>query len=163
MAQVWAAWWRLSPRAAASVALPERRAAAVLGVAHLLHHAAAMLTMCDVRDLGHAVGSGGQEGSWACVGPHKTPALEMEAWGHPTIYLYDVLSGGAGLSGHAARNARQLFDRARRLLDGCRCGAGCVTCLGAESSHGSSLGGHSAHRRADVRTLLDALEAGDSV
>ncbi len=158
-----AAWWRISAKAAARVAAPERRAAAVLGVAHLLHHAAAMLTMCDVRDLGHAVGTGGQEGSWACVGSHKTPAIEMEAWGHPTIYLYDVLSGGAGLSGHVARNAEQLFQRARRMLDGCRCEAGCVTCLGAESSHEGSLDGPRGHRQADVRTLLDGLEAGDSL
>lgn len=158
-----AAWWRLSPTAAARVASPERRAAAVLGVAHLLHHAAAMLTMCDVRDIGHAVGSGGQEGSWACVGPARTPAMEMEAWGHPTIYLYDVLSGGAGLSAHVARNAHQLFDRARRMLLGCRCDAGCVTCLGAESSQGGSLDGRGGQRRADVCTLLDEFEAGDAL
>jgi DEAD/DEAH box helicase domain-containing protein len=65
-----AAYWTLSAAVLTHVVDPGRRAAAALAVGHALHHGAAMLLMCDVHDLGHAVAASpgrGAAGQWAPV------------------------------------------------------------------------------------------------
>ena len=98
-----AAYWSLPDRLLAELGDPYRRSNAALAAAHAIHHVAAMISMCEPGDLGHAVASGppGPDGvaAWAPVGLGR-PSTEARllAAGRPTIYLYDDLPGGAGLA-----------------------------------------------------------------
>lgn len=125
---------------------PGRRAAAALAIGHAVHHCAAMLLMCDVHDLGHAVVAGTAEaGSWAPViagrgGRVSTDAV-MQAGAAPCLLLYDNLPGGAGLASQAYALGAELFERVIAAVSGCRCARGCPTCLGVQGA-GEPLGSH---------------------
>lgn len=131
-----AAYWTLSPEVLAHVVDPGRRAAAALAVGHALHHGAAMLLMCDVSDLGHAVAASpgrGAAGQWApVVGGRGRVSQEVltQASALPCVYLYDNMPGGAGLAPQAYALGPALFERVLRILEGCSCKHGCPTCLG---------------------------------
>ncbi|MBK9753653.1 MAG: DEAD/DEAH box helicase [Nannocystis sp.] len=131
-----AAYWTLSAVVLAHVVDPGRRAAAALAVGHALHHGAAMLLMCDVSDLGHAVAASpgrGAAGQWApVVGGRGRVSQEVlsQASALPCVYLYDNMPGGAGLASQAHALGPLLFERVIRILDGCSCKGGCPTCLG---------------------------------
>jgi DEAD/DEAH box helicase domain-containing protein len=108
-----------------------------LAAAHAIHHVAAMVLMCEVGDLNHAVASGppGPEGvsAWAPVGLGRPSAeASMIASGRPTIYLYDDLPGGAGLATRVHSLGRPFFERVLAVVRGCRCALGCPTCIGTE-------------------------------
>ena len=131
-----AAYWTLSAAVLAHVVDPGRRAAAALAVGHALHHGAAMLLMCDVSDLGHAVAASpgrGAAGQWApVVGGRGRVSQEVltQASALPCVYLYDNMPGGAGLASQAHALGPRLFEQVIRILDGCSCKGGCPTCLG---------------------------------
>jgi DEAD/DEAH box helicase domain-containing protein len=131
-----AAYWTLSAAVLAHVVDPGRRAAAALAVGHALHHGAAMLLMCDVSDLGHAVAASpgrGAAGQWApVVGGRGRVSQEVlaQASALPCVYLYDNMPGGAGLAPQAHALGPLLFERVIRILEGCSCKRGCPTCLG---------------------------------
>ena len=131
-----AAYWTLSAAMLAHVVDPGRRAAAALAVGHALHHGAAMLLMCDVSDLGHAVAASpgrGAAGQWApVVGGRGRVSQEVlaQASAQPCVYLYDNMPGGAGLAPQAHALGPLLFERVLRILEGCSCQRGCPTCLG---------------------------------
>lgn len=115
-----------------------RRAAAALAIGHALHHCAAMVLMCDVHDLGHAVvaGSGADAGSWAPVIASRSGRVTADAVLHagasPSLLLYDNLPGGAGLAPQAYALGAELFERVIAAVSGCRCARGCPTCLGVQ-------------------------------
>ncbi|HEY8377532.1 MAG TPA: DEAD/DEAH box helicase [Nannocystis sp.] len=113
---------------------PGRRAAAALAIGHALHHCAAMLLMCDVQDLGHAVVAGTAEvGSWApVIGSRGQVSVDaaLQAAGAPCLLLYDNLPGGAGLASQAYALGAELIERVIAAVTGCRCARGCPTCLG---------------------------------
>ncbi|HEX2676083.1 MAG TPA: Zn-binding domain-containing protein, partial [Polyangiales bacterium] len=48
----------------------------------------------------------------------------------PTIFLYDRMPGGVGLAPRLFDEREALLRRARRLIEGCRCEAGCPACIG---------------------------------
>ncbi len=131
-----AAYWTLSTAVLAHVVDPGRRAAAALAVGHALHHGAAMLLMCELSDLGHAVAASpgrGAAGQWApVVGGRGRVSQEVlaQASALPCIYLYDNMPGGAGLATQAHALGPLLFERVIRILEGCSCKRGCPTCLG---------------------------------
>ncbi len=131
-----AAYWTLPAAALVHVVDPGRRAAAALAVGHALHHSAAMLLMCDVHDLGHAVAASpgrGAAGQWApVVGGRGRVSQEVlsQASATPCIFLYDNMPGGAGLATQAHALAGRLFEQVIRIIEGCSCRAGCPTCLG---------------------------------
>lgn len=131
---------------------PGRRAAAALAIGHAVHHCAAMLLMCDVHDLGHAVVAGTAEtGSWAPViagrgGRVSTDAV-MQAGASPCLLLYDNLPGGAGLASQAYALGAELFERVITAVSGCKCARGCPTCLGVQGA-GEPLGSHGGEVRA---------------
>lgn len=129
------AWWTPSAAWAASLADPRRRADAIIGAAHVLHHVGAMVCMCDVRDLGRAIGAGAesfQGGAWAMGAGHRSVDLEREAGARASIYLYDNMAGGAGLSPRLFELGPTFLARALDLVMGCRCERGCPTCVGAD-------------------------------
>lgn len=157
-----AAWWRVPPALLETVSDPDQRAQAVLGAAHAMQFCAAMLCMCDVNDLGHAVGSG-HDGSWAPVtrrasGGNTGPEGELVASGIPTLYLYDKLSGGAGLSTQIHELGAEFFARVEQAVAGCACADGCPTCTGAE---GAAIGPDTPFgARRNVLEVLRSLREG---
>lgn len=172
-----AAYWSFPDALLAQLADPHRRANAALAVAHAVHHVAAMVLMCEVGDLAHAVTSGppGPDGvaAWAPVGQGKpTAEAHTLASGRPTIYLYDDLPGGAGLSTRVYALGRGFFERVLGVVRGCGCALGCPTCVGTEVSLGAHGGTspdegieHEArrHARADSIVTLEALCEGTAV
>jgi len=92
----WACWCRFEP-------------GALGGVAHLLHHLAALTLMTDVRDLGCVVSAG-------------------------TITLYDRCPGGVGLAQQLYLEREALLERAWQALQSCACDSGCPSCVGAGES-----------------------------
>ena len=139
-----AAYWTLSAKVLTHVVDPGRRAAAALAVGHALHHGAAMLLMCDVNDLGHAVAASpgrGAPGQWApVVGGRGRVSQEVlaQASALPCVYLYDNMPGGAGLATQAHALGATLFAQVIRIIEGCSCRGGCPTCLGMARVPGAS-------------------------
>lgn len=139
-----AAYWTLSARVLGHVVDPGRRAAAALAVGHALHHGAAMLLMCDLHDLGHAVAASpgrGAPGQWApVVGGRGRVSQEVlaQASALPCVYLYDNMAGGAGLATQAHALGAGLFAQVIRIIEGCSCRGGCPTCLGIARTPGAS-------------------------
>jgi DEAD/DEAH box helicase domain-containing protein len=90
----------------------------ILGLANALRTVAALLLMCDPRDLGVAVGC------------QTAPTFE------PNLYLYDAYPGGIGQSEPLYRHAVQLLRQTAELLAGCGCEAGCPSCVGPQGEIG---------------------------
>ncbi|MBR2700374.1 MAG: DUF1998 domain-containing protein, partial [Clostridia bacterium] len=92
---------------------------AMVGLAHLLRHIAPMYLMCapqDIRVVYH---------------------VKDTFTGRPTIYLYDSVPGGIGLSDRVYEMEYKLFERARELLLNCPCADGCPSCIGATAGVGA--------------------------
>ena len=76
---------------------------------------AALLLMCDPRDLGVALS--------------EEIAGGLETF-EPNLYLYDNYPGGVGQSAPLYRLAPQLLKQTAELLAACACEAGCPSCVG---------------------------------
>jgi len=129
------AWWTPSMAWLCAVSDPRRRADATIGAAHVLHHVGAMVCMCDVRDLGRAIGAGAESdrgGAWAMTAGRRNVDVERESGGRATIYLYDSMAGGAGLSPRLFELGPAFIERAAALVEHCACRHGCPTCVGAD-------------------------------
>ena len=93
---------------------PSDRQNALSGVGNALRTVAALLLMCDPRDLGVTVSEDLQE----------TRRFE------PDLYLYDAYPGGIGQSEPLFKMARRLMEGAAELIGACPCGSGCPSCVG---------------------------------
>ncbi len=100
---------------------------ALRGIAHALHTVASIGLMSDPADLGHTIGDKsepdgvpGKGGGGGSGGPGFDP----------TIFLYDRVPGGIGLSPRLFEAREELLRRARALCEGCQCDDGCPTCVG---------------------------------
>jgi DEAD/DEAH box helicase domain-containing protein len=94
---------------------PAERESGIHGLGNALRTVAALLLMCDPRDLGVALSeeiAGGLE--------------QFE----PNLYLYDAYPGGIGQSGPLFRLAPRLLRQTADLLSACECEAGCPSCVG---------------------------------
>jgi DEAD/DEAH box helicase domain-containing protein len=94
---------------------PAAKQSGIAGLGNALRTVAALLLMCDPRDLGVALSediSGGLE------------TFE------PNLYLYDMYPGGVGQSAPLYRLAPQLLKQTAELLAACGCEAGCPSCVG---------------------------------
>ena len=145
-----AAYWGLPDRLLAELGDPYRRSNAALAAAHAIHHVAAMILMCEVGDLQHAVASAtpGPDGvaAFAPVGLGRPSAeASLLAGGRPTIYLYDDLPGGAGLATRVHALGRAFFERTLAVVRGCGCEHGCPTCVGTEVALGLGVAGLAPH------------------
>ncbi len=85
---------------------------AMLGAGRAIQTVAAILLMVDPRDLG-------------LVTQVRSPHAEA-----PTIYLYEAVPGGIGLSERLWERHDELLDMAAGLIAGCDCDAGCPACTG---------------------------------
>ncbi len=127
--QTTAAWWML-PEDLESVYGKEPLKNAMVGLAHLLRHIAPMYLMCAPQDL------------------HVVYHVKDTFTQRPTIYLYDSVPGGIGLSDKVYDMEGELLSRARELLAACPCRDGCPSCVGASAGPGA--------KRTLIR-LLDGL------
>jgi DEAD/DEAH box helicase domain-containing protein len=91
---------------------PTERQSGINGLGNALRTVAALLLMCDPRDLGVAVGQ------------ETTDTFE------PNLYLSDNYPGGIGQSAPLYRLTNELLRQTGELLAGCGCEAGCPSCVG---------------------------------
>ncbi len=85
---------------------------ALLGAGRAIQAVAAVLLMVDPRDLG-------------LVPQVRSPHHES-----PTIYLYESVPGGVGLSERLFARHAELIDGAAGLIGSCGCDSGCPACTG---------------------------------
>jgi DEAD/DEAH box helicase domain-containing protein len=85
---------------------------ALLGAGRAIQAVAAVLLMVDPRDLG-------------LVTQVRSPHSEA-----PTIYLYEAVPGGVGLSERLFDRHAELVIGAQALIEACACDAGCPACTG---------------------------------
>ena len=85
---------------------------ALLGAGRAIQTVASVLLMVDPRDLG-------------LVAQVRSPHSE-----EPTIYLYEAMPGGIGLSERLWQRHEELLDAAAALVAACPCEAGCPACTG---------------------------------
>jgi DEAD/DEAH box helicase domain-containing protein len=85
-----------------------------------------LIVMSEARDLGPAVGEPETE-------RHGGAAL-------PRVFLYDAITGGAGLSERLYERRVELVERAARLVRACVCVSGCPACVGAPAQHIAASG-----------------------
>ncbi len=109
------------------------RQSGIFGLLHALESMAALLLMCDRRDLGTAVGerppSPGIETKWNEY-TVATDAPEAKEFFEPNLYLYDAYPGGIGFSEPLFRVHDLLLRRTRELIAACPCESGCPSCVG---------------------------------
>jgi len=85
---------------------------ALLGAGRAIQTVASILLMLDPRDLG-------------LVAQVRSPHHEV-----PTIYLYESVPGGVGLSQRLWERHGELIDAAADLVESCDCAGGCPACTG---------------------------------
>ena len=85
---------------------------ALLGAGRAMQAVAAVLLMLDPRDLG-------------LVSQVRSPHHQA-----PTIYLYEAVPGGVGLSERLYERHAELVAGAADLIAGCACVSGCPACTG---------------------------------
>jgi DEAD/DEAH box helicase domain-containing protein len=93
---------------------------AVRALGNAMHSVACVGLMIDPRDLGRTLGS-------------RTGQPLME----PTLYFYDEIPGGVGLSPRLYDERDALLGRAKRLVEGCGCDDGCPGCIGLDIGVGA--------------------------
>jgi DEAD/DEAH box helicase domain-containing protein len=94
---------------------PTERQNGLTGLGNALRTVAALLLMCDPRDLGVAL--------------TEDIAGSLVLW-EPNLYLYDAYPGGVGLSAPLYRLSDQLITKTRELIESCPCETGCPACVG---------------------------------
>ena len=94
---------------------PTEKQSGIGGLGNGLRTVAALLLMCDPRDLGVALSeeSGGGQATF-----------------EPNLYLYDMYPGGVGQSAPLYRLAPRLLQQTAQLIAACACEAGCPSCVG---------------------------------
>jgi len=114
-------------------AISERQSG-IFGLLHALESIAALLLMCDRRDLGTATGerppSPGIETKWTEYTVATDEPDEAKELFEPNLYLYDAYPGGIGFSEPLYRVHDLLLRRTRELIAACPCESGCPSCVG---------------------------------
>ncbi len=119
-------WYTFSESLVASMEMDRPEVVdALRGMSQAMHTVASSMLMVDPRDLGRAMGD--------CQEPGGLPGKTQAGGGHgfdPTIFLYDQISGGVGLSDRLFEVREDIAVRARRIIERCDCDAGCPACIG---------------------------------
>jgi DEAD/DEAH box helicase domain-containing protein len=89
------------------------------GLAYVLGNLAPLFLMCDAGDLG----------------THVEP-VENQAFGQPTVVLYDAIPAGIGFSQKLFEIHDELIARALELVSECLCADGCPSCVGPGGENG---------------------------
>jgi DEAD/DEAH box helicase domain-containing protein len=110
----------IEPRSESDDALAVAWVDGVARAAHALAGVAALIVMSEGRDLGRALGEPETRGPGAAL---------------PRIFLFDRVTGGAGLAEKLYEKRVELCQRAAKLIAGCACRLGCPACVGAPAEH----------------------------
>ncbi len=94
---------------------PTELQSGVVALGNVLRTIAALLLMCDPRDLGVAI-----------TDDISVAGTEFE----PNLFLYDNYPGGIGQSEPLFRMRSKLLDGAAEALEACPCDDGCPSCVG---------------------------------
>ncbi len=112
-------WYEFDPDFPQILDLPARRAGEILrAAANALGTIVPLWVMSDVRDI------------------RAVSQVRSDFSQRPTIYLYDNIPGGVGLSAKIFRMSEELFGAAAELIGSCGCKSGCPSCVGPESEIG---------------------------
>ncbi|MGI6004512.1 MAG: DEAD/DEAH box helicase [Christensenellales bacterium] len=102
--------------------LRESQAQAALHAAtHLIAHVAPLYLMCDPKDIS--------------VSFHVREPFT----GAPTLFVYDAISGGMGLSEKLYHMFDEVLERALEALKECPCEDGCPSCIGPSEEDGVKI------------------------
>ncbi|GAB4286460.1 MAG: DEAD/DEAH box helicase [Deferrisomatales bacterium] len=153
-----AAWWTVEEAVAAALGLSTPRfLEALAGVSYALQHLAALRCLCDVGDLGRALGD--REGRWSFAlarghraGPGAPEPPETDRAFRPTVFLFERYPGGTGLAEGIHGRGRALLEDARRLVAACPCEGGCPSCVGPAGEVGEGA-------KADALAVLARIAA----
>ncbi len=85
---------------------------ALIGMARVARTTAALLLMSDPRDLG------------------VLAQVQAPFTGRPTLYLYDAVPGGVGLTERLFTMVDDLLRTCRQAVESCGCADGCPACVG---------------------------------
>jgi len=85
---------------------------ALIGLARVARTTASLLLMCDPRDIG------------------VLAQVQAPFTGRPTLYLYDAVPGGVGLTERLFTLTDELIGACAKLVAGCPCVDGCPSCVG---------------------------------
>ncbi len=85
---------------------------ALIGLARIARTTAALLLMSDPRDIG------------------VLAQVQAPFTGRPTLYLYDAVPGGVGLTERLHTLTRDLIEGCRDAVSSCGCADGCPGCVG---------------------------------
>ncbi len=88
----------------------------MLGIANLISNIAPVYLMCDPRDIS------------------VFPQAKSPYTGKPTIYIYDTIPGGMGLSEKLFDMHADVLAECARMVRECPCPAGCPSCVGPDGS-----------------------------
>jgi DEAD/DEAH box helicase domain-containing protein len=94
---------------------PTEKQSGIVALGNAMRAVAALLLMCDPRDLGIAMSE------------HIADGMTVF---EPNLYLYDNYSGGVGLSAPLFRLREELLRNTSSLIEDCACDAGCPSCVG---------------------------------
>jgi len=124
----------------------------MFGLLYALESVAALLLMCDRRDLGTAIGerapSPDIEIAWEESASRGV--YEMKEFFEPNLYLYDAYPGGIGFSEPLYGVHDLLVRRTRELIAACPCEKGCPSCVGPAGEKGERA-------KEAALTILDRL------
>ncbi|MBI4903598.1 MAG: DEAD/DEAH box helicase [Acidobacteria bacterium] len=121
---------------------PAQKQSGLSGLANAMRAIAALLLMCDARDLGVALTEDLTQG---------VPAYE------PNLFLYDAYPGGIGQSAPLFALREKLLAATAQLIESCPCESGCPSCVGPPGEIGE--GAKPAALRF-LRALLPACNPG---
>lgn len=120
---------------------------ALRGAGVALETVSTLALMCDPRDLGRTIGDGDGDG--------RPPGRDFHAGRtgryEPTLFLFDAIPGGAGLSVRIFERAAELIGRTQALITSCPCAGGCPACVGPTDGGGRI--------KAGALRLLAAIDA----
>ncbi|MGE5596614.1 MAG: DEAD/DEAH box helicase [Hyphomicrobiales bacterium] len=108
------AYWLSFDEAASRGLGRDELAAGLSGIAHLMRNLAPVYCLCDARDIG----------SEAQV---RSPHNQL-----PTVFLYDSIPGGVGLTETLFELRDQLVEASLAVLRTCECENGCPSCVGPQ-------------------------------
>jgi DEAD/DEAH box helicase domain-containing protein len=114
-------WFSFSEEIAAGVGLSrEDFGGALRGLANIIGKIAPLWVMCDTRDL-------------RSISQVRAPFTDR-----PTVYIYENIPGGVGLSEKLFSEADRLFEAAMHHIGRCACDDGCPACVGPPLEVGDS-------------------------
>ncbi len=132
-----AATWLVLPDEAVAAFNRETLDGALIGLSRLARNTAPLLLMCDARDLG------------------VQAQAQSPFTGKPTLYLYDAVPGGVGLTERLAEMWGDLLEICRDAVRDCPCLDGCPGCVGPVAEVGI-------HGKTAAVELLSGLVAGSA-